>query len=170
MKRPIKRWLRVSRILVAIHTIQFNQPQSCIIFERHLLDLPLPQADHVIRLRYEEECQQLWNRRSLLGSYSQKIRDILLLNPSKMLKIDEMAAHLQINIRTLQRYLTIEKTTYEQLVDDCRRDLAEDLIKTTNFKIEEISTQLGYSEVSAFSRAFKRWKSISPRSFRLQRY
>ena len=87
-----------------------------------------------------------------------------------MLKIDEMAAHLQINIRTLQRYLTIEKTTYEQLVDDCRRDLAEDLIKTTNFKIEEISTQLGYSEVSAFSRAFKRWKSISPRSFRLQRY
>ena len=80
-----------------------------------------------------------------------------------------MAAHLQVNLRTLQRHLAIEGVTYEQLIDDIRKDLAEDLLKTTNLTVEEVAIQLGYSEVSAFSRAFKRWKGISPRNFRWQK-
>ncbi|RZF55893.1 AraC family transcriptional regulator [Acinetobacter halotolerans] len=151
------------------YSIHFNQPQSCIIFESHLLDLPLPQADPFIRARYEAECQQLWTRRSSLGSYSQKVRNILLLQPSQMPKIDEMADYLQINLRTLQRHLAVEGITYERLIDDIRKDLAEDLLKTTSLTVEEVANQLGYSEVSAFSRAFKRWKSISPKNFRLQK-
>ncbi|WP_202741614.1 AraC family transcriptional regulator [Acinetobacter calcoaceticus] len=154
---------------LAGYPIQFNQPRSCIIFESRLLDLPLPQADPFIRARYEEECQQLWTRRISLGSYSQKVRNILLLQPSQMPKIDEMAAHLKVNLRTLQRHLAIEGITYEQLIDDIRKDLAEDLLKTTNLTVEEVAIQLGYSEVSAFSRAFKRWKGVSPRNFRLQK-
>lgn len=68
-----------------------------------------------------------------------------------------------------KRHLAIEGVTYEQLIDDIRKDLAEDLLKTTNLTVEEVAIQLDYSEVSAFSRAFKRWKGFSPRNFRLQK-
>lgn len=148
------------------YSIHFDQPRSCIMIDSSLLDLPLPQADQFTRARYEAECQHLLARRSTLGSYSQKIRNILLLQPAHMPKIHDMAANQQINLRTLQRQLAVEGITYERLVEGIREDLAEDLLKTTDLTIEEIARNLGYSEVSAFSRAFKRWKGISPTNFR----
>lgn len=148
------------------YAINFDQPRSCIIIESRLLELPLPQADQFTLARYEEECQHLLARRGTLGSYSQKIRNILLLQPAHMPKIQEMADSLEINLRTLQRQLAVEGITYERLVEGIREDLAEDLLKTTDLTIEEIANRLGYSEVSAFSRAFKRWKNISPKNFR----
>ncbi|ENV37106.1 MULTISPECIES: AraC family transcriptional regulator [Acinetobacter] len=148
------------------YAINFDQPRSCIVIETSLLSLPLPQADQFTRTYYEKECQHLWMRRSNIGTFSQKIRNILLLKPSQMPKIDEMATQLQITVRMLQRHLATESITYERLISDIREDLAEDLLTTTELTIEEIASQLGYSEASAFSRAFKRWKNISPKNFR----
>ncbi|WP_151742822.1 MULTISPECIES: AraC family transcriptional regulator [unclassified Acinetobacter] len=148
------------------YAINFDQPRSCIIIETRLLNLPLPQADHFTRTYYEKECQNLWIRRSTIGKFSQKIRNILLLKPSQMPNIEEIATQLEITVRMLQRHLASEGITYERLVSNIREDLAEDLLTTTELTIEEIAAQLGYSEASAFSRAFKRWKNVSPKYFR----
>lgn len=148
------------------YAINFDQPRSCILIETRLLNLPLPQADQFTRAHYEKECHHLWMRRSTMGTFSQKVRNTLLLNTAQMITIDEMAAQLEITVRTLQRHLANEGITYERLVSDIREDLAEDLLTSTDLTIEEIAVHLGYSEVSAFSRAFKRWKQVSPRNFR----
>jgi len=47
--------------------------------------------------------------------------------------------------------------------------LADELLVTTNMKLEEVSTRLGYSEPSSFIHAYKRWNGVSPSEFRLSR-
>ena len=64
--------------------------------------------------------------------------------------------------RTLQRKLAEGQTSYQQLVDDTRRSLALRYIDDATRSISDITFSLGYSQQSAFTRAFKRWTGRTP--------
>lgn len=84
-------------------------------------------------------------------------------------RIASVARTLGTSARSLQRRLAAEGTSYQQVVEQARCDAAERHLGEAALSIAEISWLLGYSEPSAFHRAFKRWRGISPRSFRQQR-
>ena len=67
---------------------------------------------------------------------------------------------------TLRHRLHDEGQSYAAIKDDIRRDLAVDLLLNTSRTIGEIAVQLGYSEPSAFFRAFRKWMGKSPEAFR----
>ena len=69
--------------------------------------------------------------------------------------------------RTLQRRLSEQGYSFQNLVDESRRQLAEQLLQQTDYSLAEVSFMTGFSEQSAFTRAFKRWAGQTPRSFRL---
>ncbi|MEM9460098.1 MAG: AraC family transcriptional regulator [Myxococcota bacterium] len=81
--------------------------------------------------------------------------------------ISATARRLGISGRTLQRRLARSGHTYQQLIDEARRQLAEKLLRQTEYSLQEIAFLTGFSEQSAFTRAFKRWAGQTPRSFRL---
>lgn len=81
-------------------------------------------------------------------------------------KIADIAFRLGMSSRTLQRRLATEGYVYQDLVDTARRDLAEQLLRRTDFALAEIAFLTGYSEQSTFARAFKRWHGRTPASFR----
>ncbi|WP_394708601.1 AraC family transcriptional regulator [uncultured Desulfuromusa sp.] len=81
--------------------------------------------------------------------------------------ISDVAKHLGMSGRTLQRRLSELGYTYQALVDDSRRQLADHLLRESNYSLAEVTFMTGFSEQSAFTRAFKRWKGQTPRSFRL---
>jgi len=73
---------------------------------------------------------------------------------------------LNLSRRTLQRRLFEQGTTFGAELDSMRRELAVRLIRDRNLAIHDVSSMLGYSDTSAFSRAFRRWTSESPREYR----
>ena len=73
---------------------------------------------------------------------------------------------LNLSRRTLQRRLFEQGTTFGAELDAMRRELAVRLIRDRNLAIHDVSSMLGYSDTSAFSRAFRRWTSESPREYR----
>lgn len=81
--------------------------------------------------------------------------------------ISAVARGLGLSARTLQRRLAGEGHTYQGLVDDARRQLARRLLRETSYSLAEIAFMTGFSEQSAFTRAFRRWDGQTPRSFRL---
>ena len=83
-------------------------------------------------------------------------------------EVEEAAHHLQISIRTLQRKLGEHQLTFTGLIDSIRKDLAISYLSNTSTKIIYISQMLGFSEQSAFQRAFKRWTQVTPKQFRDQ--
>jgi AraC-like DNA-binding protein len=79
---------------------------------------------------------------------------------------EDAAKQLHMSPRTLQRKLAEAKTTYLQLVDDTRRDLALRYIEDPRRSVTDITFSLGFSQPSAFTRAFRRWTGLSPSDYR----
>jgi AraC-like DNA-binding protein len=82
---------------------------------------------------------------------------------------DVMAQALHMSRRTLQRKLAEADLTYQKLVDDTRRDLAMRHLEDPRHSITDVTFLLGFSQQSAFTRAFKRWTGMSPSEYRAQR-
>jgi AraC-like DNA-binding protein len=78
----------------------------------------------------------------------------------------EAARRLAMSRRTLHRKLADEGTTWQQLVDETRRDIAMRMIEDPRRPIGEITFELGFSQQSAFARAFRRWAGTSPTQYR----
>ncbi|MCF3648151.1 AraC family transcriptional regulator [Synoicihabitans lomoniglobus] len=82
--------------------------------------------------------------------------------------INHVAQRLGMSGRTLQRRLRQSGHSYNALVDESRRQLAERLLAQTDYSLAEVAFMTGFSEQSAFSRAFKRWAGQTPRSYRIR--
>ena len=76
-----------------------------------------------------------------------------------------IASQMGISERSLQRRLGEEGTSFSRILDDLRRDLSEELLVDRKLSVAQVAFLLGYSEPSAFQRAFRRWRGISPRRF-----
>ena len=83
--------------------------------------------------------------------------------------LTNVASELGMSARTLQRRLSDKGHSFQGLVDLARRELAEKLLRDTDFGLSEIAFLTGFSEQSGFNRAFKRWAGQTPRSYRVTR-
>jgi AraC-like DNA-binding protein len=83
-------------------------------------------------------------------------------------RITDVAGWLGMSGRTLQRRLASRGHSFQSLVDDARRELAERLLRDTEYPLAEVAFLTGFSEQSAFTRAFGRWVGKTPRAYRLQ--
>lgn len=82
---------------------------------------------------------------------------------------ERLAARLKMSVRTLNRALAAEQTSYRMLLDQLRQEIAARLLLDNRVSIAEVAFLVGFSELSAFHRAFKRWTGQTPAEFRLQR-
>lgn len=82
--------------------------------------------------------------------------------------LSEIAAQFSMSGRTLQRRLSDQGHSFQTIVDESRRELAERLLRETSYPLAEVAFLTGFSEQSAFNRAFKRWAGQTPRSFRVK--
>ena len=87
----------------------------------------------------------------------------------RWLSIGEACDVLGIHRRALQRELAAEHHTYSSILEETRSEMAADLLEETDASFSEIARRLGYSNLSNFNRAFRRWAAISPRAFRERR-
>jgi AraC-like DNA-binding protein len=77
-----------------------------------------------------------------------------------------LARRLRMSVRTLNRSLAAEGTTYRKLLDQLRCDLATRHLADDRVSISEVAFLLGFSDISAFHRAFRRWTGRTPAAFR----
>lgn len=113
----------------------------------------------------------------LLIEYVAKLDNSNIVERVKLAVINEMgsgnfsdstiAESLHMSQRTLQRRLEENNTTFKMVVNKVRQDLADTYLNDSSLSLTEISFMLGFSEMSAFSRAFKRWTGESPSHFRI---
>ena len=82
------------------------------------------------------------------------------------MRIDVVARRLATTPRTLQRRLARAGTSFDALCDDARKQAARTYLADTTLTIAEVTYLLGYSEPSAFHRAFRRWHGTTPQAFR----
>ncbi len=145
---------------------EFACAENRISFSRHLLDLPLPRANPHSAQLCEQQCQALLAKRRVRSGLAGQIRDRLLSTPGRLADMEVIASELNISSRTLRRRLEEQGSSFRQLQEEVRQALAEELLAIASLSQEEIAERLGYSEVSNFLHAFKRWKGLTPGQYR----
>lgn len=146
--------------------VLFGMDANSIEFTDTDLAMPLPTAppmaaDWTLRLLAQLAQSQHFGAGS---NFSAKVQRILasMLAKGEPLR-EEVAKRLMVSERTLQRRLAEEGTTFTRLVDDTRRELAQQYLSGGQLSLKKLSFQLGFSEPSAFHRACKRWFGRSPK-------
>jgi AraC-like DNA-binding protein len=140
-----------------------------IEFSRDSLRLPLRRRDPTLRGVLEGHAANVAQRSSVADEHStiDQVRGVVASRLGRGVPaIGVVARQLTIAPRTLQRRLAAEGASYQQLVDVVRREAAERLLTDASMSIGEIGYLLGFSEPSAFHRAFKRWHSLTPHEYR----
>lgn len=148
---------------------EFDQPLNRIGFAAGVLDRPLPQANPVTARLCEQQCQQLLAQRRRRVGMAARVREQLLARPGRFPTMEQLADEIGVTSRTLRRRLLAEDTSYRELLDEVRRLLAEQWLLGGGLRQEEISARLGFSEVSNFIHAFKRWTGKTPARYRREK-
>ncbi|MEE4146998.1 MAG: AraC family transcriptional regulator [Halieaceae bacterium] len=146
--------------------VNFGMPENDFRMEEHYISLPLQQAESESARIFAAQCEQICANLVSKGSFAEVIRQHLLQLPNQMASLESIAGRLHMTPRTIQRKLTSEKTSYLELVENVRRNLAVEYLKTTALTMDEIAVRLGYADAPSFSHAFKRWTGVSPGSMR----
>jgi len=98
--------------------------------------------------------------------FSRKLQLLLVEHlPSGEPNETDLASRMGTSLRNLQRRLAEEGTSYKEVLDDTRRQLARSYLAENRHSISEVAYLLGFSAASSFTRAFRRWEGVSPREF-----
>ncbi|MDR3437006.1 AraC family transcriptional regulator [Telmatospirillum sp.] len=146
--------------------IHFGQRTNALVFRDKDLGRPMPKADLTRLVRLREELLRIaggTGQPSFLNRIQGEIRSRL---PEGNPHIEDVAQSLGQARWTLQRRLSDQGLSFSDLVDGVRRDLARLHLRQRHIPVADIGFILGYSEVSAFSRACRRWFGTSPQKIR----
>lgn len=146
--------------------LRFNAEHYGLLFDRADLDAPLPSANEALAQLHDRFAGEYLARFSE-SRVTHQVRQVLCrLLPQGEPKREAVAQALLLSERTLQRRLQEEGTSYQQLLDDTRRELAEQYLAQPNLTLLEIAYLLGFADPSNFFRAFRRWFDATPGEYR----
>jgi AraC-like DNA-binding protein len=152
------------------HRFKFDQPHLVLSFDKRFLGCKLVNADPIASQIAINQCETELSSLGERHRVAMRVRDILTHSEQHYLSIENVADRLHMSDRTLKRQLAAEGTSFSTLVDEVRYRHATSLLSRTDYTLEQIADELGYSDVANFSRAFKRWSGRSPSNWRKDPY
>jgi AraC-like DNA-binding protein len=147
--------------------VKFNQDSCQLIFDTSSLDLKINKADPGLSLLLNQHAEHLLAAHppaeSIVDSVRRSIKDELKGGDASL---ERIAAKLGLSSRTLQRRLREQNSSHNELLDEVRKQHAVRFLGEQHMAVCEVAYLLGFSESSAFHRAFKRWTGKTPGEFR----
>jgi AraC-like DNA-binding protein len=147
--------------------LSFDRPHTRIAFDESYLALPIVQDERTVkeflRTAPENIVTKYKNGSSVSARIRRRLRQLL---PGEVPDFDTLAAELIMTPATLRRRLHEEGASYQEIKDQLRRDLAISYLSHSDRSVMDIALEVGFSERSAFHRAFQKWTGVSPGEFR----
>ena len=148
--------------------VMFDGLENKFVVAREVLDQPVLTSNAATRMTLEALLDQQMQARPKQFLMSRRVRAMLkqaLLN-GQVLSAAEIASELAMSVRTLSRRLSDDGVSLSSLIEEVRIERADLLLTSSDLPLIKMSQQLGYSDIYAFSRAFKRVKGYTPSELR----
>ncbi|MDY0005897.1 MAG: AraC family transcriptional regulator ligand-binding domain-containing protein [Spongiibacteraceae bacterium] len=147
--------------------LQFNAAQNRLVVDAELAGMPVVTANPVVHARAVAHCESALLRQRQPVSTAERVSRYLMLLPALGdAGLGRVAQALNTSARTLNRRLQQEGTGFKRLLEQVRRERARRLLIGSDWGIDRVADQLGYSDTSNFRRAFRKWTGDTPRSYR----
>jgi AraC-like DNA-binding protein len=149
--------------------VKFNQPHNALVFDSELLHLPVVGRDEQLCAQFSRQASRMLAGSGQAGRLSRRVQELVSAelrggNPT----IEGIADKLGMHSKTLSRRLKDEGTSHRQLLEAVRYELSDRYLRQRGLSVSEIAFLLGYSDTSAFIKAFKRWSGVTPETYREQ--
>jgi AraC-like DNA-binding protein len=143
---------------------RFSAPVNALDLASGILDRPALAADPALSRLVERHAEALLAARpEPVESTAERVRRLLIgMLPEGGAPLKAVAARLRMSVRSLQRRLSGEGVSFDALLEELRRELSLRYLADPRIAIAEVAYLVGYSEPSAFHRAFKRWTGTTP--------
>lgn len=142
---------------------EFGASSNSLSSDSRLLSLRLPQANPVTVAMCERACEELMERRRARLGASEYLRQYLAAAPLNMTPdLPQAARALGLSDRTLKRRLQDEGISYRMLLAEVRGRQANQLLGDETLSLTQIAERMGFSDLSSFSQAYKRWFGVAP--------
>ncbi|WP_260426679.1 helix-turn-helix transcriptional regulator [Burkholderia sp. Bp9142] len=143
--------------------VRYGRPANTITFLHAHLERPLPQANAATAAMCERMCAELVSRRRTRVDLVAFLNEYLATRPfDRPPRLQDIATLLNMSERTLKRRLQDEGVRFRDISDAVRKTRAQTLIAEGRLSIKEIAEALGFSDMSSFSQAYKRWTGVAP--------
>ncbi|WP_394561686.1 AraC family transcriptional regulator [Aquipseudomonas alcaligenes] len=142
--------------------LQFGCPDNALVFDRADLEVPLIQANPMMREHLRGLADSLLER---LGQQSLAVRVQQQLRQQPRWGKERVAERLELSGRHLNRKLAEEGTSFKLLRDQVLHQMAEQRLRESP-RVAEVAEGLGFSDESSFAKAFRRWSGMTPGQFR----
>jgi len=150
--------------------VMFNQNCNEMVFSTASFEIPIRSANpnlfKLMESKLASRKKALEQKLSLKEKIERYMLECIQSGEGRVPDISHVAVEFNLGVSTLKKYLNNEKTNYTSIADDVRRKLALSLILDPSKSILDISNDVGFSNVSTFNRAFKRWCGKSPAAYR----
>ncbi|WP_343704045.1 AraC family transcriptional regulator ligand-binding domain-containing protein [Chitinophaga sp.] len=146
--------------------VLFNAPLHRVVFFTSDMDTPVLSSDNSL---YQLFNNILGQKKSLQlqADCRASLKHLLLMQfKGQLPTIEDAAAGMNVTVRTLQRKLSEENTSFREVAGEVKRELALHLMKNPAISITEVAGILGYNDLPAFRRAFKTWTNATPKMVR----
>jgi len=147
--------------------IEWCAPVDSVCFDPRVLEFKPALANPGLHAFLCAQAEGVLETRAAPSSIAEQIREAIAVElPNGSPPLSRIARRLAMSERSLRRTLQREQQSFRQIVDRVRMDRAIELLQSGHVSIGDVSSRLGFSDPSAFSRAFKRWCGRSPQSYR----
>jgi AraC-like DNA-binding protein len=147
--------------------VESNATWNGVSVSRESWSLPLRRRDAVLRQVLESQADEILARLPTRTGLTLDVQRVLRARVAGGdTRIAAVARQMALSPRTLQRRLAAEGVSYQQLLEDARKEAAGRYISGTMMAIGEVAYLVGYSDPAPFHRAFKRWYGTTPDVFR----
>jgi AraC-like DNA-binding protein len=148
--------------------VHFESGRDALLVSLESIDSPNKLGDETIARFFDQHLEQELASLSNDDGLEQRVRRaVTTLLSEGVPTLSLIASELGMGTRTLQRRLSEKGHSFQSVVDMARQELAQRLLRETDYSLAEVAFLTGFSEQSGFTRAFKRWAGQTPRSYRL---
>ena len=149
-------------------TIAYRQSANRMSFDPTWLNGRPQFGDEIAYSTVLALCDDLHDKLRHKAGVAGRVRTYLIANLGRNVSLEDIAQHIDAPVRTLRRKLRYEDTSFREILDQLRSEVATKYLRDTRMTIDDIAYALGFSETSNFRQAFRRWKQASPQQFRRQ--
>jgi AraC-like DNA-binding protein len=154
------------RRMFLANPVSFEDDRCALRFPAGLLERPVLQNEATLKRFLRHPVLIMLTQEYDRASWTAQVREQVRRNVLAMPELAEVAAALQVHPQTLRRRLAREGTSFKDIKNQLRRDVALHYLGREGLSIEDIAHRAGFSEASAFIRAFKGWTGVTPYAYR----